>query len=132
MHIILKFFYLILFWSLDVLLYFRLVKEIVNIKKWLVIVAAIWLIVGLLSLPSFHLYQLMPLKVFIVLSAMIIQLLILYYIGSFAIQKFEGLTFPEEVKQIAITWLGWVFKGLIFVLIPIMQLVWILSWNNYS
>ena len=77
---LLKLFYLILFLSLDVLLYLRLVTKIIKAGLWLTVVASVWLIALVVYLPLFHLVFLMPFKGFLKLSEMILMLLLVHFL----------------------------------------------------
>jgi hypothetical protein len=128
MHIFVKLLYFIIFCSFDVLLYLRLGKNIVKANYWLIATAIIWLIMLILHLPEFSLAYLMPLKDFAVFSGMVIQLLIAYYVGAFAIRRMERSLILDDLKQNVINVLTFIFKKAIFAFFLLIHLLFILSW----
>ena len=128
MQPLLKLSYLILFCSLDILLYLRLGKNIVKATYWLIIAAIIWLIFLIIHLQVFKLTYLMPLKDFITLSGIIIPLLIIYYIGMFAIRVTERTPMVDDMKQFVIKVMSITFNTVIFAVFLLVHIIFILSW----
>ena len=125
MHILFKLLYLVLFCSIDILLYLTLSRNIVNARIWLIIDVIIWLIVFVFHLPAFGLPYLMRFKAFIQLSAMIVQLTFAYYVGVFAMRKIENSILPDEVKGGLNMWLNFVFKNALFFIILLFHFLFI-------
>jgi len=126
MHTLIKLFYLIIFCSFDILLYFRFGRGNRQAGKIIYFVFGVWLIAFILHLPMLNISQLLPLRRFLVLSIMIIQLAISYFIGMFAIKKVGHASLPDEVKETALSGLRIVFKTGIFAVIFIVHIMFIL------
>ena len=124
--IILKIIYLSLFLSIDTLLYLRLVKK--NKKAGYLILTdmLVWTLIFIPHLPNFHLANLMSFENFTILSEMLIQLCILYFIGRFVISKMERATLPDIVKEAALGWLKLVFNKIIFIFFLIVHVIYII------
>jgi hypothetical protein len=127
MHTIVKFFYLLLFLSVDVLLYLRLNKKDIRVKKWLFIALVILIITIIIHLPTFKIPYLMVWKYFVILFGMVIQLVIAYYITLFMIRRVERSAMAEELKIYPFKMLSVVNKG-IFFLFMIVHSINILAW----
>jgi hypothetical protein len=125
---IFKLIYLILFLSLDVLLYLFLVKKIIKAGYGLIVTTVIWLIVFLAHLPTFHLTYLMPIKDFITLSAMVMQLVIIHYVGLFVIRITDRSQTAADVKKYIIEFLSFAFNTFIFIFFIVVHLIFILVW----
>jgi hypothetical protein len=120
--------YLLLFLSIDVLLYLRLGKKNVRAGYWLIAATVVWLIALVVHLPTFKLTHLMPFKDFLSLSGMIIQLVVIHYLGVFAIWRTERSRVTDDIKQHSVRILSTVFNTVIFFIFCITHLIFILSW----
>jgi hypothetical protein len=127
---IFKLIYLALFWSIDVLLYLRLSRNIIKARQWLIVAVVVWLIVLVVHLPTFHLKYLMPLNNFFTLSGMIVQLVIVYYVGQFFMRRVERSLISDEIKQYMSRWLSFSFNSAIFGLFLVVHLIFILAWGG--
>lgn len=116
-----------LFCSFDVLFYLRLSKNIIKVNYWLIAAFVIWLLTLVFHLWAVNNY-LIPIKDFVTLSGMVVQLLILYFVGMFFLRRIERSVFPDDIKQSAINALSVVFKTGIFAVILIVHLIFILLW----
>ncbi len=125
---IFKLLYLVLFLSIDVLLYLRLGRKIIKILYWLIVAITIWLIAFILHLPLLHLKYLMPFNYFINLSGMVVQMLIIHYVGLFVTSRWAHSYFTDDIKQYSIRILSFVFNTAIFGVYFIVHLIFVLSW----
>jgi hypothetical protein len=112
--VLLKLCYLILFWSIDVVLYLRLRTQVLKSNASLIVAFTIWLIVLIIHLPTFKLTMLMSINDYLTLSAMIVQLLVAYYLGNFIMNKMRRPYFPDEVKDFTTGFQTLVFGKIIF------------------
>jgi hypothetical protein len=124
---IVKLLYLILFFSIDVLLYLRLGRKIAEAGKWLIIASTVWLIVLVLYLPMFHLVCLLPLSTYINCSGMILLLIFVHYVGRFVIFMIERSKQPDFVKQLMNTVISFSFNTAIFGIFFLVHLIIILA-----
>jgi hypothetical protein len=129
MHVFLKSYYLLLFISLDVLLYLRLSQAILKTEFWLKIVIGILVITFIAHLPFFHLPGIMDLKTFATLFGMDIQLLIVYFVGVFTIKRVERRMPPDKVKDNGLWFLKGFFKTGIFLIYPLVHTLWVIAWR---
>jgi hypothetical protein len=121
-----KLLYLILFLSIDVLLYLRLGRKIAKTGKLLIIASTVWLIVLALYLPMFHLVYLLPLSTYINCSGMILQLIFVHYVGRFVIFRVERSHQPDFVKQYMNRVISFSFNTAIFGFYVLAHLIFIL------
>jgi len=127
MHIFLKAYYFALFISLDVLLYLRLGRGILKVELALKIIAGLLVATFILHLPFVNIPYLTKFKNFATMCAMVIQLLIVYFIGMFAKRRMERRPLPDEVKEYALSWLNIVFNHVIFFFFMFGHLLWTLA-----
>jgi len=128
---IFKLIYLALFLSIDVLLYLRLSRKIINTGQWLIAAAVTWVIGLVVHLPTFHLTYLMPLNRFCYLSGMTALLVILHYVGRFCIRRVErSLVLSDEIKKYMNGWLSFTFNSAIFGFFIVIHLIIILAWQG--
>ena len=99
MHILLKIYYFLLFISLDILLYLRLGRSILKTEFWLKIVAGVLITTFIIHLPFLHIPYLMRFKNFVTMCGMVIQLLIVYFIGILATRRIKRRILPDKVKE---------------------------------
>lgn len=128
MHILLKIFYLLLFISLDVLLYLRLGKQNRNAQPWLIIIVIIAVITLVLHLPIFNLPNILSFKNFMILFGMDIQAVIVHFIGLFIIRKMERVPMFDDQKEYVLGIFSVIFKTGIFMLFVVVHLIYILLW----
>jgi len=127
---IFKVIYLLLFWSLDVLIYLFFVKKINKLGRWLIVSAIIWMIIFIAHLPVFHLNHLMPFKYFTTLSAVVLLLLILQYVGKFIIETQKRSSAPDNAKAFTIRFLSIAFNQAIFIVFMVVHFRCILAWHS--
>jgi len=96
---LLRLFHLLLFLSMDVLLYLRLGRKIVKAGAWLAVVIVVWIIALIIYLPIFHIVPLARLKSFLILSGMIVQLLFVHYVGRFVMWRVECSPLSDDIKN---------------------------------
>jgi len=124
MHILLKIYYFLLFISLDILLYLRLGRSILKTEFWLKIVAGVLITTFIIHLPFLHIPYLMRFKNFVTMCGMVIQLLIVYFIGILATRRIKRRILPDKVKEYALGWLNIVFNHIIFFFFMFGHLIW--------
>lgn len=122
--------YLSLFLSFDVLLYIRLGKRIIKANYWLIAVSMFWLGMLIFHLPLYQSKHSMQFKDFINLSVMVVQLLMIHYVGRFAMWRVERSHVIDEIKQHSLRILSFIFNTGIFVLFFIIHVIFIITWSN--
>jgi len=125
---LLKLLYISLFCSMDILLYLRLIKEKIWLNKFLVIVAVAWSILLILHLPFLSIPSLMPLRLFGILSGMIVQLFLAYLFSVFNFRRIDRLQMREDLKEYARKFISIMFQNAVFVFFIIVHFLYILSW----
>ena len=113
-----------MFISLDILLYLRLGRSILKTEFWLKIVAGVLITTFIIHLPFLHIPYLMRFKNFVTMCGMVIQLLIVYFIGILATRRIKRRILPDKVKEYALGWLNIVFNHIIFFFFMFGHLIW--------
>ena len=128
MHSVLKLFYLILFVSLDILLYLRLGKQNRKIQPLLIITVVIAVITLVLHLPVFNLPYILSFKNFMILFGMDIQAVIVNFIGLFIIARVERVPMFDDQKEYVLSIFSAIFKTGIFMLFIVVHVIYTLIW----
>ena len=127
-----KLIYFLLFSSIDALLYLRLSMKFIKAERWLIALAVVWLCIFIIHLPAFRPNYLMPLNWFCTLSGMVVQLILIHYVGLYSIGRMERSQIPENVKENANKIQGVIFNKLIFAFFIFIHLIFVLSWSNLT
>ena len=125
---LLKILYILLFCSIDVLAYFRVVKKIDGLNKFLLTVAFIWFIMLLLNLPWLHLHHLIPFKDFCRFSFMVLLQLLVYFWSFYSIRRIGRSEMREDLKQHAYKFAPFLFQKSVLVFFLIVHFLFIISW----
>jgi len=119
--------YLILFCSIDVLVYLTVGRNNPKVKNWLIGAGAVWLIVLVFHLPVFHNGGLMSLKAYLTLSAYVILMLAIHYLGRLGARIVESRPVPGEVKEQALWRIALMFDRIPLGFFLLVHLIGVLS-----
>ncbi|SFS59997.1 hypothetical protein SAMN04487890_102154 [Mucilaginibacter polytrichastri] len=120
-----KIVYLILFWSIDVLLYLKLVRNRTNVDGYLKITASVWAVLFFLYIPFLHIPYFQNPTVHFNLSAGVIQLLLAHYFFRYSSKRGNKRLLQDDTKA---TWNSMIMIGenITFVVIMLAHLMWAL------
>ena len=90
----LKIFYIVFFWSFEIILYLRIVLNMVKANQWLIMAAVGWLFLCIIQLPIFSIPHVMKLGGFLAVTLFLLILLSIKYVLDFLsmiITKMSGM-----------------------------------------
>ena len=126
--VLLKILYILLFCSIDVLVYFRVVKKMAGLNNLLIAVATVWFITFLLHIPWLNLHHLIPFKDFCAFSYMVVMQLIVYLFSFYNIRRIERSELRDDLKPNAHKF-SIFFQKSILVIFLVIHFLFILSWK---
>jgi hypothetical protein len=129
MQVLVKLLYLLLFVTFDILLYLKLGRKTVRINSSLIVITLLLAVAILLHLPVFKLINLMPLRYFLTLVGMVVQLIIVHFVGILIIKRTQQKSLLDAVKEQVINALSLIFKTAIFFIFALLHILFILLWQ---
>jgi len=95
---LLKLLNVVMLLSIIPLLYLRLGRKVIKVTPWLAIIIGIWLIELVIFMPIFHLVELTRFKNLLTISATVLSLVLLYYLGQLMTWGINRLPLSDDIK----------------------------------